>query len=76
MHVKQYLKHLLRCSFTNVLIYIKIILKCSLLVFISYPEAFHTLADMLGELPSLTQHCKFVFVPGPQDPGVAHVLPR
>ncbi|KAK2181720.1 hypothetical protein NP493_385g04054 [Ridgeia piscesae] len=39
-------------------------------------EAFHTLADMLGELPSLTQHCKFVFVPGPQDPGVAHVLPR
>ena len=31
---------------------------------------------MLNEFPNLVQNSKFVFVPGPRDPGPAHILPR
>ena len=39
-------------------------------------ENLRSLADMLNEFPSLVQNSRFVFVPGPRDPGPAHILPR
>ncbi|XP_050406951.2 DNA polymerase epsilon subunit 2 [Patella vulgata] len=39
-------------------------------------ESFHNLGEMLSEFPTLIKTCKFVFVPGPQDPGLATILPR
>ena len=39
-------------------------------------ENLRSLADMLSEFPSLVQNSRFVFVPGPRDPGPAHILPR
>eukprot|EP00937_MAST-01D_sp_MAST-1D-sp2_P002524 g2524.t1 len=37
---------------------------------------FDALARLLLEFPRLCQHSQFVFVPGPDDPGAANVLPR
>ena len=34
------------------------------------------LANMIGNMPRLANDGKFVFVPGPMDPGMGHVLPR
>lgn len=39
-------------------------------------ESFKLLADMICEHPYLAENSKFVFVPGPQDPGPASILPR
>jgi DNA polymerase epsilon subunit 2 len=37
---------------------------------------FDALADLILEFPSIYKQTKFVFVPGPQDPGLGNVLPR
>ncbi|KAH6928322.1 hypothetical protein HPB50_014268 [Hyalomma asiaticum] len=39
-------------------------------------EGFKALADMLSEFPLLVKHSRFIFVPGPRDPGLSNVLPR
>lgn len=39
-------------------------------------EAFHSLAELLTEFPQLAQNSRFVFVPGPLDPGPGKILPR
>ncbi|XP_013387927.1 DNA polymerase epsilon subunit 2 [Lingula anatina] len=39
-------------------------------------ESFRSLADILKEFPSLVENSRFLFVPGPQDPGPANILPR
>ncbi|KAA0711688.1 DNA polymerase epsilon subunit 2 [Triplophysa tibetana] len=39
-------------------------------------ESFKALADLICEYPSIHQSSRFVFVPGPQDPGPGAVLPR
>ncbi|XP_057200750.1 DNA polymerase epsilon subunit 2 isoform X2 [Triplophysa rosa] len=39
-------------------------------------ESFKALADLICEYPSIHKSSRFVFVPGPQDPGPGAVLPR
>ncbi|XP_037280285.1 DNA polymerase epsilon subunit 2 isoform X2 [Rhipicephalus microplus] len=39
-------------------------------------EGFKALAEMLHEFPLLIKHSRFIFVPGPRDPGLSNVLPR
>ncbi|XP_033639912.1 DNA polymerase epsilon subunit 2-like isoform X2 [Asterias rubens] len=39
-------------------------------------DSFQALAEMLSEYPSLLEGSKFLFVPGPQDPGPGAILPR
>ena len=39
-------------------------------------EHFHELGELLSEFPDLIKSSKFVFVPGPLDPGPATILPR
>ncbi|XP_022081483.1 DNA polymerase epsilon subunit 2-like isoform X2 [Acanthaster planci] len=39
-------------------------------------ESLQSLGDMLAEYPTLLQSSRFIFVPGPQDPGPAAILPR
>ncbi|XP_046337184.2 DNA polymerase epsilon subunit 2-like [Haliotis rufescens] len=39
-------------------------------------ESFHNLADLICEFPSIKESSRFVFVPGPQDPGPSTILPR
>lgn len=39
-------------------------------------ESFHALAEMLSEFPLLVENSRFIFVPGPQDPGPGQILPR
>ncbi|KAH9115975.1 hypothetical protein AeMF1_010045 [Aphanomyces euteiches] len=39
-------------------------------------QNFDKLATMLLKYPDLVEHSKFVFVPGPSDPGAPDVLPR
>ncbi|XP_038066807.1 DNA polymerase epsilon subunit 2-like [Patiria miniata] len=39
-------------------------------------ESLQALSDMLQEYPTLLQRSRFIFVPGPQDPGPAAILPR
>lgn len=39
-------------------------------------ENLSSLADLLSEFPNLVKSSKFVFVPGPNDPGLSHILPR
>lgn len=34
------------------------------------------LANMIGNMPRLAKEARFVFVPGPRDPGMGQVLPR
>lgn len=37
---------------------------------------FQDLASLIAEFPSLQESSRFVFVPGPQDPGPGNILPR
>jgi len=37
---------------------------------------FDALADLIAKFPALCKSSRFVFVPGPNDPGVGNVLPR
>ncbi|XP_041352782.1 DNA polymerase epsilon subunit 2-like [Gigantopelta aegis] len=39
-------------------------------------ESFHSLAEIINDFPSLKENSRFVFVPGPRDPGPATILPR
>ena len=39
-------------------------------------EGLNNLADVISEFPSLVESSRFVFVPGPQDPGPGNILPR
>uniref|UniRef100_A0A673JF04 DNA polymerase II subunit 2 n=1 Tax=Sinocyclocheilus rhinocerous TaxID=307959 RepID=A0A673JF04_9TELE len=39
-------------------------------------ESFKALADLICEYPSIHNSSRFVFVPGPEDPGPGTVLPR
>ena len=47
------------------------------------PKHYHTLkasfqafAKLVAEFPPLTENSRFVFIPGPQDPGPGNILPR
>lgn len=44
--------------------------------FTAYRDGFDRLADLLEEYPRLRQESRFVFVPGPGDPGLNAALPR
>ena len=39
-------------------------------------EHFQDLSNLIAEFPSLLESSRFVFVPGPQDPGPGSILPR
>ena len=39
-------------------------------------ESLRILATMLSEFPNLMEASRFIFVPGPKDPGPGHILPR
>lgn len=39
-------------------------------------SAFNSLAEILSEFPELVQQSKFIFVPGPGDPGPSTIFPR
>ncbi|XP_069117868.1 DNA polymerase epsilon subunit 2-like [Argopecten irradians] len=39
-------------------------------------EAFSSLTDLICEFPTIAENSRFIFVPGPQDPGPASILPR
>ena len=39
-------------------------------------EGLKALAELILEFPNLQNNSKFVFVPGPQDPSAAHIVPR
>ncbi|TRY54201.1 hypothetical protein DNTS_030465, partial [Danionella cerebrum] len=39
-------------------------------------DSFRALADLICEFPSIHNSSRFVFVPGPEDPGPSSVLPR
>ena len=39
-------------------------------------ESFHTFVSLISEFPSLKEKSRFVFVPGPRDPGPGPILPR
>lgn len=39
-------------------------------------DALKTLADIICEYPNIHQSSRFVFVPGPEDPGFGSILPR
>lgn len=43
---------------------------------IALRDAFKNLADVIVEYPRITEHFKFVIVPGPLDPGFVNILPR
>ena len=44
--------------------------------FKAYARGFDRLASLIEEFPCLREECRWVFVPGPGDPGVAAALPR
>ena len=44
--------------------------------FASYTKSFDQLADLLEEYPSIREECRFVFIPGPGDPGNTSAYPR
>lgn len=39
-------------------------------------KGFNELADLICEFEALAESCRFVFVPGPLDPGPGNILPR
>jgi hypothetical protein len=41
-----------------------------------FTESLHALTELLAEFPSLVQNSRFIFVPGPRDPGPGQILPR
>ena len=44
--------------------------------FASYTKSFDQLADLLDDYPSIREECRFVFIPGPGDPGNTSAYPR
>uniref|UniRef100_A0A8C5QHH1 DNA polymerase epsilon subunit n=1 Tax=Leptobrachium leishanense TaxID=445787 RepID=A0A8C5QHH1_9ANUR len=42
----------------------------------SLKDSFKNLADVICEYPSIHKSSRFVFVPGPEDPGPGFILPR
>jgi DNA polymerase epsilon subunit 2 len=44
--------------------------------FVEYSKGFDKLAELVREFPRLRQEARWVFVPGPGDPGVTSALPR
>ncbi|OBS64490.1 hypothetical protein A6R68_06975, partial [Neotoma lepida] len=43
---------------------------------IMFSDSLKSLADIICEYPSIHQSSRFVFVPGPEDPGFGSILPR
>lgn len=41
-----------------------------------YNVAFTALSEILAEYPDVSSCTQYVFIPGPNDPGSAHILPR
>ena len=39
-------------------------------------DGFKALSDILSLFPTICQDSHFLFIPGPQDPGPANILPR
>ena len=39
-------------------------------------KSFHSLAKLIAEFPALMENSRFVFLPGPHDPGPGNILPR
>ena len=39
-------------------------------------ERFRALGEMIAEFPEICESSRFVFVPGPTDPGSANIFPR
>ncbi|EDO40154.1 predicted protein [Nematostella vectensis] len=39
-------------------------------------ESLQVFASMVAEFPSLVEQSRFLFIPGPQDPGPGNILPR
>jgi len=39
-------------------------------------KLFKQLADLIKEFSPLVVHSKFIFVPGPSDPGFSNILPK
>ena len=39
-------------------------------------ERFRALGEMIAEYPEVAESSRFVFVPGPADPGSANIFPR
>ena len=39
-------------------------------------ERFRALGEMIAEYPDIAESSRFVFVPGPTDPGSANIFPR
>lgn len=42
----------------------------------TFEDCFSQLGTLISEFPSLVNNSQFVFVPGPDDPGLPHILPR
>ncbi|TPX59514.1 DNA-directed DNA polymerase [Powellomyces hirtus] len=42
----------------------------------AYRDCWNTLADLLSDFHDLAQNCHFIFIPGPNDPWNANILPR
>ncbi|KAK7835947.1 hypothetical protein U0070_004038 [Myodes glareolus] len=43
---------------------------------VMFSDSLKSLADIICEYPSIHQSSRFVFVPGPEDPGFGSILPR
>jgi len=41
-----------------------------------FRNQFKKLGEMISEHPQLVKNTKFIFVPGPHDPGFPAILPR
>lgn len=39
-------------------------------------QALSALGDLIAEFPDLQTNSKFIFVPGPSDPGPSNIFPR
>ena len=44
--------------------------------FVSPAEGLSALASIISQHPQMVESSRFVFVPGPADPGPGHILPR
>ncbi|GIX94149.1 DNA polymerase epsilon subunit 2 [Caerostris darwini] len=42
----------------------------------TFEDCFSQLGSLISEFPTLVENSQFVFVPGPNDPGLPHILPR
>ncbi|CAL1265682.1 unnamed protein product [Larinioides sclopetarius] len=41
-----------------------------------FEDSFSQLGTMISEFPTLMENSQFIFIPGPNDPGLPHILPR